>query len=144
MRASANNQPALVAVAWTDHLSGMTRFLSTLALTGLLLAGGSALADDPFGYDTVNPSTRFQYNSIEPGRNQQPAGTLSGTEFYGQGGPLGATEGPGVPMEPPGGYTGAESMIDCGPGGRYLSPADAYRVGQLYPMACGRGHGGRN
>jgi hypothetical protein len=122
----------------------MTRFLSTLALTGLLLAGGSALADDPFGYDTVNPSTRFQYNSIEPGRNQQPAGSLSGTEFYGQGGPLGATEGPGVPMEPPGGYSGAQSMIDCGPGGRYISPTDAYRVGQLYPMACGRGHGGRN
>jgi hypothetical protein len=115
----------------------MKRLLSSLALTGFLVAGGSALADDPFGYDVVNPSTRFHYNSIEPGRSQQPAGTLSGTEFYGQGGPLGATEGPGVPMEPPGGYSGARSMIDCGPGARYISPVDADRIGRLYPLACG-------
>ena len=115
----------------------MKKLLSALALTGLLFAGASALADEPFGYDTVNPSTRFQYNSIDPGRDIQPSGSLSGTEFYGQGGPLGGTEGPGVPMEPPGGYTGARSMIDCGPGARYMSPVDADRVGRLYPLACG-------
>ncbi len=103
----------------------MRTLLSSLALTWLLLAGAAALAEEPFSYDTVNPGARFQYDSITTGRDIQPSGTLGGTE------------GPGVPEEPPGGYTGARSMIDCGPGARYISPVDADRVGRLYPLACG-------
>jgi hypothetical protein len=107
------------------------------AFTGLVLMALPAAAEEPFSYDTVRPGSQFHYNTIEPGRDLTPGGTLSGTEYYGQGGPLGNTEGPGVPMEPPGGYSGTDSLIDCGPGARYLDEVTGDRLRRLNPQACG-------
>jgi hypothetical protein len=65
-----------------------------------------------------------------------PAGSLSGPAHAGKPGPLGDTEGPGVRAAPEGGWTGPESQIDCGPGGRYLDMTTGERLRRLEPLAC--------
>ncbi|MEX2199970.1 MAG: hypothetical protein WD711_01140 [Dongiaceae bacterium] len=109
-----------------------------LAAALILSNAGPALADDAFGYDTVNPGARFQFDSMGSGRNLAPAGSLSGPAHAGIPGPLADTEGPGLRAQPLGGATGYEGRITCGPGSRNYSIVDEARIARMAPLACGR------
>jgi hypothetical protein len=104
----------------------------------ILINAGPVRADDAFGYDTVNPGTRFQFDSMSSGRNMAPAGSLSGPAHAGVPGPLADTEGPGLRAQPEGGAGGYEGRITCGPGSRNYSIVDEARIARIEPLACGR------
>ncbi|MEX1109580.1 MAG: hypothetical protein WEC00_11740 [Dongiaceae bacterium] len=113
--------------------------LAALAAALLLFGAGPTIADDDaFGYDTVRPGTRFLYDSISPGRDIAPSGSLSGPGHAGRSGPLSGTEGPGLRAQPDAGPGGYEDRITCGPGSRNYSIVDEDRIARIEPLACGR------
>lgn len=111
---------------------------AALASALLLVGAGPGFADDPFGYDTVRPGARFQFDSLSSGRDIAPAGSLSGPGHAGRSGPLSNTEGPGLRAQPDGGPGGYEDRITCGPGMRNYSIIDRDRIARIEPMGCGR------
>jgi len=83
-----------------------------LALSGPAKADGLGFGQSNsmgFGLDLVNPGTRFQVTSIQPGPRLAPSGSLSSPASLGVSGPLSPTYGPGTQPLP-----------------RHGAPSDAY------------------
>lgn len=131
--------------------SGSMKAIVAALLIGLALSG-PARADGltfgqsnsmGFGLDLVNPGTRFQVTTIQPGPRSVPGGSLSSPASLGVSGPLSPTYGPGTqPLPRHGSPSNAyEQLIDRQDSVDQCQSLAKVRTGSIHGLVPGCGSG---